>query len=157
MDQLDQRTGRAGLARGGTDLEHLSEHDCWTLLATHKLGRLALNVSGSPRIFPVNYAVGDGAIVFRTQPGAKLAHGPGSAVCFEIDGYEETSARGWSVMAVGTLQDITVADDPRSVRLRELHVRPQAPGERHHWLALTPAEVTGRLFRVGWVPGQYFG
>ena len=93
---------------------------------------------------------------FGPNPAPSWAHGPGSAVCFEIDGYDETTASGWSVMAVGILYDIT--GDPRARRLRELPVRPRAPGKRTHWLALIPDEVSGRSFRGGRaVPGHYFG
>ena len=153
----DEAIGRAGLRRGSTDVGDLSERDCWARLETHKLGRLAIIVHGQPRIFPVNYSCAERTIVVRTAPGAKLTYGPGRHACFEIDGYEETSGAGWSVMAVGLLEDVTHSEDPRARRLRELPVRPQAPGERLHWLALRPDEVTGRSFRVGWVPGHYLG
>lgn len=149
--------GRAGLIKGSSHLVAMSEHECWAHLATHKLGRLGLVVDGRPLVFPINYAAGDGAIVMRSDPGTKLRQGPGRPACFEIDGYEETSGVGWSVIAQGLLEDITDSDDARAKRLRALPVRPQAPGERSHWLALTPTEVSGRSFRVGWVPGHYLG
>ena len=149
--------GRAGLIRGSTELGELSARDCWSLLESHHFGRLAIIVHGQPRIFPVNYVAAEHSIVVRTAPGAKLTYGPGRHVCFEIDGYEETGGAGWSVMAVGMLEDITTSDDARARRLRELPVRPQAPGDRQHWLALSPDEVTGRSFQVGWVPGHYLG
>jgi uncharacterized protein len=151
------RMGRAGLLRGSSDLTVISEEECWRLLESHRLGRLAIVVHGQPKIFPVNYSSGEHAIVMRTAPGEKLTYGPGRHVCFEIDGYEETAGTGWSVMAVGMLQDVTDSDDPRARRLRELPVRPQAPGLRQHWLALLPDEVSGRTFQVGWIPGHYLG
>lgn len=153
----EERLGRAGLFRGSLELGELSEHDCWSLLETHTFGRLAIIVHAQPRVFPVNYVAAERTIVVRTAPGTKLTYGPGRHVCFEIDGYEETGGRGWSVMAAGLLEDITDSTESRAIRLRKLPVRPQAPGERQHWLALTPEEVTGRGFQVGWVPGHYFG
>jgi nitroimidazol reductase NimA-like FMN-containing flavoprotein (pyridoxamine 5'-phosphate oxidase superfamily) len=153
FSRIEQESERAS---SKSSLEVLFDEDCWSLLKSHDLGRLAIVVAGWPRVFPINYAVGEGALVFRTEPGAKLAHGPGSAVCFEIDGYDEENASGWSVMAVGILRDIT--GDPGAKRLRELPVLPRAPGKRTHWLALIPDEVSGRRFRGGWgVPGHYFG
>ena len=149
--------GRAGLFRGSSELGELSERDCWSLLDSHKFGRLAIIVHGQPRIFPVNYASAEHTIVLRTAPGEKLTYGPGRHACFEIDGYEETGGAGWSVMATGMLEDITDSGDARAQRLRELPVRPQAPGVRQHWLALAPEQVTGRTFQVGWVPGHYLG
>ena len=64
----------------------------------------------------------------------------------------------WSVMVVGVLKDITVANDALSRRLRRLDVEPVAPGQKLHWLALNAEEVSGRSFRGGWiVPGHYLG
>jgi len=92
----------------------LNEEHCWQYLQVHQLGRLAIVIGGRPQIFPVNYAVGEKAIVFRTEPGSKLAHGPGSVACFEIDGYDPHAREGWSVTAVGPLEEITDAEDARS-------------------------------------------
>ena len=152
------RLGRAGLTPASANVLTLSNEDCWSLLRTHNLGRLAIVIDDRPRILPVNYAAGEDAVVFRTEPGAKLQHGPGSAVCFEIDDYDQGTSMAWSVMVIGVLKDITDASDQRSRGLRRLAVEPVAPGQRLHWLALTADEVSGRSFRGGWiVPGHYFG
>ena len=158
QDESDASLRRAEVTRGSPNLLTLSVEECWSLLRSHNLGRLAIVVDGWPRVFPVNYAADEEAVVFRTEPVAKLEHGPGSAACFEIDGYDPRTAVGWSVMAVGLLQDITGGDDARSRRLRDLPIQPLAPGIRSHWLALAPEEVSGRSFRGGWVvPGYYLG
>jgi nitroimidazol reductase NimA-like FMN-containing flavoprotein (pyridoxamine 5'-phosphate oxidase superfamily) len=150
--------GRAGLTPASASVFTLSSEDCWSLLRTHNLGRLAIVIEDRPRIFPVNYAAADDTIVFRTEPGAKLQHGPGAAACFEIDEYDEGAAKAWSVMVVGLLKDITEDNDERSRSLRRLAVKPVAPGQRLHWLALNADEVSGRSFRGGWiVPGHYLG
>ncbi|MEP6752145.1 MAG: pyridoxamine 5'-phosphate oxidase family protein [Candidatus Dormiibacterota bacterium] len=150
--------GRAGLTPASANLVALSHAECWALLRSHSLGRLAIVVDGRPRIFPVNYAAGDAAVVFRTEAGTKLQNGPGSAACFEIDDYNPGTSIAWSVMVGGILEDITEADDERSRALRRLDVEPVAPGARRHWLALIPNEVSGRSFRGGWVvPGHYLG
>jgi uncharacterized protein len=152
------RLGRAGLTPASANVLTLSDEECWSLLRNHNLGRLAIVIEGRPRIFPVNYATSKDTIVFRTQPGAKLKHGPGSAACFEIDDYDQGASMAWSVMVVGVLEDITDANDERSRGLRRLPVEPAAPGNRLHWLALHAEEVSGRSFRGGWtVPGQYLG
>ena len=129
----------------------LSAADCWAHLKGRGFGRLAIVVRGVPRVFPMNYATADGVIVFRTEMGTKLRHGPGAAACLEVDGYDPREALGWSVMATGRLADITDAGDERSVRLRALPLVPSAPGERRHWLALEVTEVSGRFFRRGWL------
>ena len=52
-------------------LELLSEDEARKLLATGGVGRVGLTIGALPAIFPVNYKVIDGAIVFRTAPGSK--------------------------------------------------------------------------------------
>jgi nitroimidazol reductase NimA-like FMN-containing flavoprotein (pyridoxamine 5'-phosphate oxidase superfamily) len=136
----------------------LTEEACWAHLRAHQLGRLAIVAGGRPQIFPVNYAVGQKSIVFRTAPGSKLAHGPGSLACFEIDGYDQHAREGWNVTAIGPLEEITDAEDARSRSLRQLQVDPLAPGVRLHWVALHAEQVTGRHFAAGWmVPGVFLG
>ena len=150
--------GRAGQRTASMALQTLSDDECWEHLHAHRFGRIAIVVAGLPKIFPVNYAAGDGAIVFRSDPGSKLVHGPGSPACLEVDDYNPSSGIGWSVMVTGPLEDITGADDPISARLRSLGVEPLAPGRRLHWLALHAEEVSGRTFRSGWaIPGAFLG
>lgn len=152
------KLGRAGLTPAPPNVDILSDEECWSLLRNHDLGRLAIVIDGRPRIFPVNYAAAENTVVFRTEPGAKLKHGPGSAAGFEIDGHDQRTSTAWSVMVVGVLENITDANDERSRGLRRLPVQPAAPGARLHWLALNAEEVSGRSFRGGWmVPGHYLG
>ena len=142
----------------GRLLQTLTDAECWAHLVEHHLGRIAIVVGGVPKIFPINYAAGDNAIVFRSDAGTKLMHGPGSLACFEIDGYIPASGVGWSVVVSGPLDDITGLDDPGSARLRSLSVEPMAPGRYLHWLALRADEVSGRTFLRGWaIPGSRLG
>lgn len=150
--------GRAGARASSPTVLPLSEEQCWKYLRGQPLGRLAIVMAGRPEIFPVNYAVGDKSIVFRTARGTNLAHGPGSVACFEIDGYDQHAREGWSVVAVGPLEEITDAGDARSLALRQLRVDPLAPGARLNWIALHAEQVTGRHFASGWiVPGGFLG
>jgi len=130
-------------------LTSLTEQECWLLLRHHTLGRVAVVVDGRPKIFPVNYRAGEGAVVFRTAPGTKLAHGPMTESCFEIDGFDDLSGSGWSVMVQGPISEITDAADRRAETLLRLPVQPLAPGERQHWLAIYAEEVSGRRFTSG--------
>jgi len=157
-DLANGDVGRAGQRTASVGLETLSDDDCWEHLFSHRLGRIAIVVAGFPQIFPVNYVAGGGAIVFRSDPGSKLAHGPGALACFEVDEYNPSSGLGWSVMVTGLLEDITDGDDPDSARLLSLSVEPLAPGKHRHWLALRPGKVSGRAFRSGWaIPGAFLG
>lgn len=159
IETVDRKaTGRAGFRERSPEIESLSESECWSYLRGQELGRVTVAARGRVHVFPVNYAVGDGSIVFRTAPGTKLDDGPSSLSCFEVDGYSGHSLEGWSVMAFGRLEEITRAEDEPSVALRRLPIRPVAPGSRMHWIAMRVNEVTGRYFTGGWiVPGEFLG
>jgi uncharacterized protein len=127
----------------------LSEDECKHLLETHDLGRFALVVDGSPEIFPVNYAYSDDVVVFRTTEGLKLDRSPLASVAFEIDGVDAEASTAWSVMVQGTAQNITRTLDARSRRLRELPVKPAAPGKRADWIGIYVHRLSGRRFKLG--------
>ncbi|MEJ7772349.1 MAG: pyridoxamine 5'-phosphate oxidase family protein [Geodermatophilaceae bacterium] len=50
----------------------LSTSESWALLRDGVIGRLAVLVDDEPDIFPINYLVDHGSIVFRTANGTKL-------------------------------------------------------------------------------------
>ena len=50
----------------------LSDEQCWERLRTQELGRLVTRVGDVLDIFPVNYVVDDGSVLFRTAQGSKL-------------------------------------------------------------------------------------
>jgi nitroimidazol reductase NimA-like FMN-containing flavoprotein (pyridoxamine 5'-phosphate oxidase superfamily) len=60
-------------AEVGDAAAHLDARECWTLLRTADVGRLALVVDDCPEIFPVNFVVDHGTLLFRTAAGSKLA------------------------------------------------------------------------------------
>ena len=145
---VESYIGRSGQSRP-IPLAHLTEEECWQCLRMNTFGRLAVIVNGRPEIFPVNYRSGSGAVVFRTGPGAKLASGPMTKSCFEIDSWDGRTGTGWSVVVHGTISEITGAGDDAAASLLRLPVQPVAPGERKHWLALCADTVTGRYFTSG--------
>lgn len=59
-----------------SELEGISEAECWELLGRHRMGRIAIVVDAKPQIFPVNHGLTGQVIVFRTAAGTKLAHAP---------------------------------------------------------------------------------
>ena len=132
---------------GPAGLEPIAEQECLYLLGLQRLCRVAVVVDGRPQIFPVNYALSGRVVAFRTAPGTKLAKAPMSHVAFEIDDYDSTAGVGWSVMVKGIAYEITDAVDHDSLEVRRQLVRPVAPGQRDHWVAIRPDEITGRRFR----------
>lgn len=125
-------------------LIELSDDECRSLLAEHRVGRLGVVVGGAPVILPVNYAFDGERIVFRTDEGLKLMNAPLRRVAFEIDGFDEAAGTGWSVLVQGSSYEITRAVDQRSEQLLRLPVVPFAPGEKAHWIEIVPTTVTGR-------------
>lgn len=137
MKTVDARTG----------LEWLQREECLRLLGADDVGRLAVNDRGTPIIFPVNYRLDGEAIVFRTDPGTKLNRGPCAPASFEIDAFDRQTCSGWSVLAVGRLEEVTRYDARTLERVHALPVAPWAGGEKAHWMRLVPTRITGR--RVG--------
>src|SRR4051794_31747685 len=92
-------------------LEILSEDDCWRLLGTMAIGRVGVTIGALPAIFPVNYVLADGAIVFRTGEGTKLRAAVNrSVVVFEVDDADPVYHGGWSVQAVGVAEVVGPGD-----------------------------------------------
>jgi nitroimidazol reductase NimA-like FMN-containing flavoprotein (pyridoxamine 5'-phosphate oxidase superfamily) len=124
--------------------EEIPEAECLALLGGETLGRLAVVVDDAPLIFPVNYALGEDRIVFRTDPGTKLEAAMLRRVAFEVDAMDPGAGTGWSVVVQGTGAVITGAIDERSVELRALPVLPIAPGDKQEYVEVIPRSITGR-------------
>lgn len=140
---------------GNEPLEELSESECWTLLRTVDVGRLATPTGhGGVDVFPVNHVVDQGSIVFRTALGSKLTNALDAAeIAFEADNaavrFDEQVDRGddpWSVVIHGTAELIT-----RQTELFdtfELAVRPWHVSDKPYFVRLVPTGVSGRRFRL---------
>jgi nitroimidazol reductase NimA-like FMN-containing flavoprotein (pyridoxamine 5'-phosphate oxidase superfamily) len=94
----------------------LSIDQCWVMLDTETVGRIALIVDGHPEIFPVNFVLQRRSIVFRTAGGTKLwAAMTAKPVAFEIDGYDAHEEKAWSVVARGEAELIETQDEKDEV------------------------------------------
>ena len=123
--------------------QELADVECHKLLAERHLGRLALTDPDEPVIFPVNYVLDEGAVVFRTDPGSKLdAIAGGARVAFEVDAVDEGSRTGWSVVVRG--RAVEVSEPADLDRLRGLPLYPWAPGAKARYVRIRPVSVTGR-------------
>jgi nitroimidazol reductase NimA-like FMN-containing flavoprotein (pyridoxamine 5'-phosphate oxidase superfamily) len=96
---------------GGTEI--VSEHDCWEMLATQSIGRLALVHEGQIEVFPVNYGLDGSAIVFQTNGGRKIIGIASGEVTFEVDSVDQAGRFGWSVVVRGAARVVTGSDAPR--------------------------------------------
>ena len=124
----------------------LSPQDSWALLRHVGLGRLAVIVDGHPEIFPVNYVVDQGTVVFRTAAGTKLAWAVGRTVAFEADGYDIGTTSAWSVVVKGTAHEVTRLYEVLDVL--ELPLHPWHSTPKPHLIRIEPDSITGRLFEV---------
>jgi uncharacterized protein len=123
--------------------QELTDTECRRLLAERHLGRLALTDPDGPVVFPVNYALHEGAVVFRTDPGSKLdAIAGGATVAFEVDAVDEGSRTGWSVVVRGRAAEVSEPADLD--RLHGLPLYPWAPGAKARYVRIRPVSVTGR-------------
>jgi hypothetical protein len=120
----------------------LAPYECWRLLDQPvRVARVVWTVDGAAAIVPVNYAVADGALWFRTTPDSRLAREcPGREVLVEIDSLDPVARSGWSVIVTGVAESVDALDVPDI--LGGLEVWPR--GDRPLFLRVAADHVTGR-------------
>jgi hypothetical protein len=91
-------------------------------------------------------------MVFHTDPGTKLDHGPRARVSFEVDSFDRQRRTRWSVVATGRLEEVTFFDVATFERVRRPAVDPWAGSDKAHWMRLVPDRVTGRRIREKLTP-----
>lgn len=133
-------------------MRELTDSECWELMRANEqqgggVGRIAVAIMNQPDIFPVNYVVDHGSVIFRTAEGTKLAAAVlGTSVAFEADGYEPEVGEAWSVVIRG-----------RAVELEQVHGRfdaadlplfPWNASPKNRVVRIEPEIITGRRFVV---------
>ncbi|MGZ4442342.1 MAG: pyridoxamine 5'-phosphate oxidase family protein [Nocardioidaceae bacterium] len=132
------------------ELIELPERQCWEMLRGSIVGRIAICTPSGPRILPVNYAVHDDAVVFRTSPSGEIgSHAVGRNLAFEVDHIDYERHQGWSVLLLGEAE---LVDDVAELdRIRRVwDPRPWADGDRVLYLRLRARQVTGRALGNDW-------
>jgi len=125
----------------------LDTHSCLGLLRTTDVGRLAVSITDHPDIFPINYVVDRGTVVFRSAEGTKLAAALlGRGVAFEADGYDAEAGEAWSVVVKGSAVEIEQMHDLFDAL--DLPLFPWHAGAKHRFIRIEPVEITGRRFNV---------
>ena len=121
----------------------LTKDDCFALLATQHLGRVVFVDDRGPVALPVNFIFDQHTVLFRTDEGTKLdAACRGARVAFEVDGANEATRTGWSVLVRGEAVEVT--DPAELARLRNLPLYPWAPGSKGRYIRILPTSLTGR-------------
>ena len=133
-------------------VENLSEDDCWELLLSANLGRLAVSVGGIPDIYPVNFVASDKRLLFRTTEGTKLLElTVNNNVAFESDGVGREQA--WSVVVKGMARILDTRAEIDAAE--ELPLRPLVPTLKYIWVEITPRSLSGRRFTLGPEPERF--
>jgi uncharacterized protein len=130
-------TDRRGLLVLDTD-------ECLQRLRTAPVGRLAFVHDGDPVVLPVNHGLDGMCVVFRTTWGSKLeAAQSAGAAAFEVDGFDERTRTGWSVLVRGSLSTVYEVDDIRRYEALGVHAWAGLDADAV-WIVLRPDEITGR-------------
>ena len=128
-------------------MEILDDDACWDLLRSQPVGRLAVAIAGEVEIFPINYLVHEGQIVFKSAQGSKLAALAANArVSFEIDGYTPDSGEAWSVVIKGVAYELQRFSE--IYEAEDLPLFPWNASPKDFFVTLRPRDMAGRRFRV---------
>ena len=132
----------------------LTVEECLEHLKGGVVGRVAMSTPMGPRIVPLNYAMYDDSIVFRTTPYSELGtYGANTNLAFEIDQLDYERHQGWSVVVIGRAELVQDLDEVRAIRAG-WDPTPWAGGRRHLYLRLRWRDVTGRRLGVSGVAVQ---
>lgn len=132
-------------------IAEMPPHECWSAMRTVSLGRLGFSVDAEQELFPLNFVIDQGTVVFRTSSASRIGLClDGRGVAFEADGFIDGVA--WSVVVKGHAKEIKGLYD--SIAAAELPVHPLQPGHKPRLVRITPDAVTGRRFPMldasGW-------
>jgi nitroimidazol reductase NimA-like FMN-containing flavoprotein (pyridoxamine 5'-phosphate oxidase superfamily) len=124
-------------------LAELNRETCLHLLRTATVGRVGVSIDALPAVFPVFLTVLDGAVVFRTVPGTKLAAASnGSIVAVEADEFDPDTGEGWSVLVRGVAREML--RDKRAAAARRSLERTWIDDAAEHLIEVSTDLVTGR-------------
>lgn len=86
----------------GGRLVELTEDDCWALLGSQEVGRLAWHGPEGISVVPVNYVAAGRQIRLNTTAYSSIAREcDDSPVAFEVDAVDPETRSGWSVLVRG--------------------------------------------------------
>jgi len=128
-----------------SEVEILSDDECWALLTGAVIGRLAYAEGDDVEIYPVNFMVHDRTVFFRTAPGSKLeAIGSRPNVAFEVD--EHGPIWVWSVIVRGRAERMAWDDEIETSGVLDL--ASWSPEEKNNFVRIVPSGISGRRFRL---------
>ncbi len=128
--------------------EELTESECLGLLRGAQVGRLAVRLAdGGVDVFPVNFIVDHGTVVFCTAAGTKLASIEAEPiVAFEADHFDWYEHTAWSVVVKGEASRVT--DREEVLELLEGDLDSWQHDRKPFFVRIVPSMTTGRRFAV---------
>lgn len=127
-------------------MDALEPSQCWELLRTQVVGRVAFLLDARLELLPVNYTVDRGSVVFRTGTGSKSrAADLGTEAVFEADSLNDPDV-AWSVIIRGELRPIRQLHE--LIDSYDLPVYPWEASPKNSIVRLLVGEITGRSFPV---------
>lgn len=123
--------------------EVLDQTECWHLLRTHGVGRLAwASRDDGVQVLPVNYVMLDEeTVLFRTSEDSRLAElAAGVDVSFQLDDIDPSTQTGWSVLARGR-----AAHFDRTAFTHVPDSEPWAVGDRDVFITFRASRLSGRI------------
>jgi nitroimidazol reductase NimA-like FMN-containing flavoprotein (pyridoxamine 5'-phosphate oxidase superfamily) len=128
-------------------MEILSREECMALLAKADVGRLAVAAAGDIDIFPLNFVVDNGALMFRSAEGTKLIEVVlAGRVAFEVDGYQPEDGKAWSVVVKGVAE--LLDKFPEIYHAQDLPLFPWNASPKERFVRISPDSLSGRRFQV---------
>jgi len=129
--------------RSGPTLEVMSREECFQLVASLSIGRVAVGRHEEPPlVVPVNYVLDGEVIVFRSDPGTKVLALREQPISFQVDFVDPFHQTGWSVLVTG------VAYEATPVEVEHLTVESWVGGDKEHCVRVMPMTVSGRRIRL---------
>jgi nitroimidazol reductase NimA-like FMN-containing flavoprotein (pyridoxamine 5'-phosphate oxidase superfamily) len=129
-----------------TGMTILEPDACWNRLKSSEVGRLAVAIADQPDIFPINFVVDHGTVVFRTAEGTKLAAAVlGRGVAFEVDGFARELGEAWSVVVKGRATELHQMIE--IFEATDLPLFPWLTSPKPRFVRIVPDSITGRSFR----------
>lgn len=126
-------------------LVELSEDECWELLASVEVGRIAWATATGPQVVPVNHVTHGTELRVRTPAySALVQEADDQRVAFEADRLDPVTRTGWSVVAHGRVE-VRYGADSGAGPLPD----PWPAGSRHTLLVVVVDEITGRRITSG--------
>ena len=144
--------GGEGSEAGPPVVEELSEQECLRLAAGQEIGRIAFAGRFGLSVFPVNYRLWEGTVVFRTGRSSALDEdlrtGIAQAeyqVAFEIDEVDRHTREGWSILIQGHAHHVT--SETERAEAARAGVSPWPGGAKELFIRIVPTRITGRRIR----------